>query len=146
MICPCTTKLAFYSSTGLENDVVPHVGAATATLIKEWERHLSLRELIWFPLSEKNATVSAKKFSFVGVFIHFYRLLSQQSIFFLYYTDVSHLKATKGASIRCVAKSRGHFDMQRTRPPSPPAPPPTPTRSPKTAKYTEKLQRKTANC
>lgn len=71
---PCTSKLASHSSVGMENDVVERVGAATATLIKERQPHLLLRELIRFPFWGKKATVSAEKFTFVGVFIHFYRL------------------------------------------------------------------------
>lgn len=38
---------------------------------------------IQFPFSEKNTAISANKFSFVGVFIHFYRLfVTTKHLFF----------------------------------------------------------------
>lgn len=59
---------------GLENDVVQRVGAATAALIKEGEQTVVAPRANSVSFLGKKAPVSAKKFSFVGVFIQFYRL------------------------------------------------------------------------
>lgn len=88
-----------------------------------------LRELIWFPFwgereskKKKKPTRLCKKVQFCRCFYSFLQTFCHNKASFLsiYYTEACRLKATKGASVRYVAKSIGDFDMQRTQRPSPP--------------------------